>query len=229
MKRQIAGLVGFAAMVAAAAAYAAYEDRAPAPAPTADVRIELDGPTARWVGSGVHLAPGYILTNNHVACSAETPIVKVRGRDSELMTATVLWCNKAYDLAAIAVDKDVKVGKTTRPITELIGVAELDCREAAVGETFSAVGNPAGLEFVTMAGRVAGKAREIPGMWKSVLLVDMTMISGMSGGPVYGEDGRVIGINVGTLSASDVTKAPGQGGLSMVIPASVACALMGRA
>lgn len=217
MFRKIAtGILAGLVALAIGAGVASYVS--PAPQASADVRIEVSSTSGGGVGSGVQIAPGFVLTNNHVVCDGVDKI-RVVDRNSVGYEATVLWCNRDYDLAALSFNN--ANGK--------VGVRRLDCREPTVGEAIRSVGNPAGLEFVTMRGRVAAPAQALPPKWQSVLLVDMTMISGMSGGAAYGADGRVVGINAGVLPSGNSPGLPGQGGLSLIIPASIVCMLTGRA
>lgn len=177
----------------------------------ADVKIEVIAPTGNGVGSGVYIGNGMILTAAHVLGGATT--VKVKSDVGDVQQADVLWVNLAYDIAAIA---------PTNP--GRFRAANLACREAGVGERIAAAGNPAGIEFVTMHGFVSGASRELAPKWKSAFLTDMTTIGGMSGGGIYDEAGRVVGITVGTLGFNVPS-----GGLGFAVPGSTVCKLLGRA
>jgi serine protease Do len=181
----------------------------------ADVRIERDvkvgGQTKQSVGSGVYIGNGIILTAAHVVDGAKE--VRVKSDAGDIQTATVLWTNAAYDLAAIR-------PTNSRRFKE----ARLACVEPHEGDEVKAAGNPAGIEFVTMHGYVSGKSRKMAPDWEAVFLTDMTTIGGMSGGGVYNREGYVVGITVGTLGYN----APA-GGLGFAVPGKVACQMLGRA
>lgn len=138
-------------------------------------------------GSGVHIGGGFVISAAHVAEKAAK--VKLRSEGGKAVEGTVLWVNSAYDIALIKTDEDA------------FGSAPLSCSEAKRGETITAMGNPLGVEFVESTGRIAGKPREL-GPWKSVFVTDMTIVMGMSGGPVFNEAGEVIGITVGVMAAN---------------------------
>lgn len=103
----------------------------------------------------------------------------------------------------------------------------LDCRVAANGEHVTATGNPTVFEFISSTGRIAGVEREF-GPWARVLPVDMTIVMGMSGGPVFAADGRVVGISVGVLVAP-VGFAASLTGFGAVVPSAAVCELLARA
>ena len=178
------------------------------PPETSVVKVEL--PNGH--GSGVHIGHGYIVTAAHVV-GKETK-VKLRSEGGKPIEGTVLWSNAAYDVALIQTDASA------------FGSAKLSCGEAKRGDTITAMGNPLGIEFVSSTGKIAGKPRKV-GPWLSVFVTDMTIVMGMSGGPVFNEDGQVIGITVGVMAAT-VGFSPSLVGFGFVVPSSAVCSLMAR-
>jgi S1-C subfamily serine protease len=174
------------------------------------------------LGSGVHIGGGNILTAAHVVGDAKTVKIKTfAGVESD---ADVLWINKDFDIALIHTGGNVS------------GSSALDCREPAFGEQLQAIGNPLGIEFVASFGRVAGSGRKL-GNWNRVIVTDMTTVMGQSGGGVFADDGRIVGINVGVTlaplkSGKDAAGAdvytPTMTGFGFVVPASVVCDLLAR-
>jgi serine protease Do len=156
-----------------------------------------------------------VITAAHVV--GDMPIAQIISDNGATQTGTVLWVNKAYDIAAIEID-----GSKNLP-------ASLACRIPTVGETIDAEGQPVGIKFITMHGYVAGEARELAPKWKSAFVADLTVISGMSGGGVYDQFGDVIGITVGAMDPHGAPDAPASGGLGFIVPSSVVCSLLGRA
>lgn len=160
-------------------------------------------------GSGFVYNGQYIITAAHVV-GAESK-VKYKGADGVEREAEVLWANKAYDVALLAVDRKLPS-------------AQMACREASVGETVTAKGNPLAVEFIQTEGKIAGSARPIHG-WRSVYVADLSAAGGMSGGPVFDADGNVIGITVGGAIAP-----MGFGGsfvgLTFLVPSSAICGLL---
>jgi len=183
---------------------------------TAPRGTELPGSTVKLIaaqghGSAVHIGNGYYITAMHVV-GTETK-VKIKTDDGLLSDATVLWGNKAHDIALVRGPDDV-------------ASADLDCRVADEGEVISARGNPIDLEFINAGGHVAGIERPI-GPWASALPVDMTIVMGMSGGPVFDADGDVIGIMVGVLVAP-MGFGGSLTGMGTIVPSSAVCSLLGR-
>ena len=78
---------------------------------------------------------------------------------------------------------------------------------------------------ITTSLTVAGSVRAI-GDWKAAIPMDGTMGPGMSGGS-FVIDGYVAGINVGVAMAP-ASGFPSFFGISIIVPSSVVCDLMGR-
>lgn len=164
-------------------------------------------------GSGVHIGNGYIVTAAHVL--GDTGSVKLKSSAGDTQSGSVLWANKTYDIALVRAERPAR-----------LAAAKLACRDATVGETVTAEGNPATLEFVTAYGAVAGAPREM-GPWKSAFVVDGTIVMGMSGGGVFDAKGNVVGIAVGVMSVP-VGFGASLTGFGAVVPSSVVCALLAR-
>lgn len=173
---------------------------------------KLAGPVVKLIletghGSGVHIGKGYILTAAHVVASVQKLKIKTdKGKTGE---ADVLWFNKEYDVALIHT-------------TTKLQAAEIACEPIAPGALTRATGNPANQEFISTWGRVSGRAIDTP--WKVAVVADMTIVPGMSGGGLFDEAGRLVGILVGTM-------ARGLGGIvpiGYVVPASAFCGMLGR-
>lgn len=183
----------------------------PKPQPSAVVKV-LAG---SGHGSGFHYGDRFIVTAAHVVEGVETATIKTD--DGAIRTATLLWVNKAHDVALLRLDGDAPPA---------MKASKLTCREPAAGQGLRAAGNPGSLEFVSTYGRVSGKARKF-GPWSSVVVYDGTVAPGMSGGPVYDTDENVTGITVGLMvvpSGFSASLVP----VSYVVPASAICMLMGR-
>lgn len=181
-----------------------------APTAAADVRIEVTSEGEQGIGSGVYIGNGIIITAAHVVRNADSLMIKTEEGDYQL--GEVLWLNDSYDVAAVA---------PRNP--DIFVAANMACREPIVGEKIASMGNPAGIEFITMHGFVSGKTREMEPKWRAVFTTDMTTIGGMSGGATYDDAGNVIGITTGTLGFNGPS-----GGIGFVVPSSIVCKLMGR-
>lgn len=197
--------VALVAIIALVFGAYAYTPAAPT-LPGSTVKIVLDA----GHGSGVHIGNGYIITAAHVVGDK---IPKVKLDDGSEQDAVVMWTNRAHDIALLRT-------------ASTMSASALDCRVAANGERVTAKGSPTVLEFVSSAGRIAGAEREF-GPWARVLPVDMTIVMGMSGGPVFAADGRVVGISVGVLVAS-LGFTPSLTGFGAVVPSAAVCELLAR-
>lgn len=160
-------------------------------------------------GSGTHIGGGFILTAAHVM----TGDALIQLDDGSVHSTETLWINKKYDVALIRAD--VKIQS-----------APLDCRSIQVGETFQMHGNPTILDNIVTVGRYAGEPRQA-GPWARVLPVDGVIVMGMSGGGVISNNGYLIGINVGVLTAN-VGFGISITGIGFIVPAPVICDLLGR-
>lgn len=158
-------------------------------------------------GSGVYIGDGIVITAAHVARHDGLSVVT---HDEVSRTATVLWTDPEHDIAAL------------RIVPDGITASRIDCSGPVVGERVTAFGSPADLDFLRTSGVVAGEARTID-IWKSVVPVDMTVVQGMSGGPVMNSDSNVVGITVGLQSTITGTT-----GIGIVVPSTVVFELLAR-
>jgi S1-C subfamily serine protease len=125
-----------------------------------------------------------------------------------------LWANADYDAALLRVAG-----------LKGIAAASLSCRAPAVGDAIHIVGNPAGMEFVRTHGRIAS-AMAAHGPWRTAMVVDITVLSGMSGAPVFDVDQRIAGLAVGIWEQGTFARAPT--GLGYIVPGAAICPLLGR-
>lgn len=211
--RVVNWFTGIAASTVLAAVFAVYSlgQSSPPPSPDSPV-VKIVLPMGH--GSGVHLGNGYILTANHVV--KVTGDIKIKTTSGRLIKAEVLWGNEPYDIAMI------RVGSFDN-----LAASKLSCREPFVGEVLKAKGAPSDLEFMTTIGFTAGPVQEW-GAWRAVNPVDLTIVPGMSGGPVYDNKQQVVGISVLTMVQSMGGFVPSWVRFGGIVPGSIICELMGR-
>jgi serine protease Do len=156
-------------------------------------------------GSGFIIDPdGIIVTNNHVVDHAKS--VSVTLDDGTELPAKVVGRDPRTDIAVLRVSGGHKL-----PYVQL-GNSD----DVKVGEWVVAMGNPFGLGGTVTAGIVSARGRDIgSGPYDSFLQIDAPINRGNSGGPLFTQDGRVVGINTAILSPSG-----GSIGIGFAIPAN---------
>jgi S1-C subfamily serine protease len=185
------------------------------PSPSAGkptVKIVLE----RGHGSGVYIGSNLILTAAHVVDNSKDGKVKIKTEGGNILTGEVLWSSKARDVALVRVSGTVG-----------LKAAVLSCDMPKPGDIIQARGNPLSVEFFSSWGHVAGTIRKM-GPWLEGLPTDMTILPGMSGGPVFGADGRVVGLAVGVLMAPAGFGSMSFTGATLIVPGSTICPLLGR-
>ena len=157
-------------------------------------------------GSGFLIsADGYVVTNNHVVKGATK--VTVTLDDGTKLPAKIVGRDPKTDLALLQVNS-----KTHLPFIEL---GESD--HVLPGEWVVAVGNPYGLGGTVTAGIVSALGRDIgDGPYNSFFQIDAPINRGNSGGPLFTQDGKVIGVNTAIYSPNG-----GSIGIGFAIPSDV--------
>lgn len=167
---------------------------------------------ARSLGSGFIIDPeGYIVTNNHVITGrdGQTVVDKITVilNDDRRFEARVVGRDPATDLALLKVEAK-----------GLPYVQWGDSTKARVGDWVLAIGNPFGLGVTVTAGIVSALHREIGvGQYDRLIQTDASINRGNSGGPMFDNNGRVIGIATAILSPTG-----GNIGIGFAIPADQA-------
>ena len=164
-------------------------------------------------GSATHIGRGYFITAAHVVSSSEA--VTIKAEEGFEVEGEVLWANKATDVAMVR----VKDASRFRAVP-------MSCRMPALDEQVTAYGNPGSVEFVSTRGRIVSGLRQM-GPWREVVITDMTIVMGMSGGGVIDRHGYLVGISVGVMTAS-LGFMPSLTGIGVIVPASTICGVMGR-
>ncbi len=158
------------------------------------------------LGSGFIVdAQGHIVTNDHVVKNASD--IQVTLADGRKMAAKVVGVDPKTDLAVLQVKSD----------TPLPHLALGDSDATRVGDWVVAVGNPFGLGGTVTAGILSARGRQIgEGPYDDFLQIDAPINRGNSGGPLFAQDGTVIGVNTAIYSPSG-----GSVGIGFAIPASI--------
>lgn len=143
-------------------------------------------------GSGFLISPdGYVVTNNHVVKGATK--VKVTLDDGTTLPAKIVGRDGKTDIALLKITSSQKL-----PFIEL-GNSD----DVQPGQWVVAVGNPYGLGGTVTAGIVSARGRDInEGPYDNFIQVDAPINRGNSGGPLFTQDGKVVGVNTAILSPS---------------------------
>lgn len=161
------------------------------------------------MGSGIIInEEGYILTNYHVINGANQ--VSVIFNNKKEVAAKIINYDADLDLAIIKVTENVKMP----------AVAELgNSKDAQVGDSVVAIGNPLGKELLgsVTSGIISATNREIAvGNTKQTLIqTDAAINPGNSGGALVNSAGQVIGINSAKMGGDGVE------GLGFSIPIDI--------
>ena len=157
-------------------------------------------------GSGFIIdADGTVVTNNHVVKGAKS--VSVTLDDGTQLPARVIGRDARTDLAVLRIDAGRKLA--------FIELGDSD--QVKVGEWVVAMGNPFGLGGTVTAGIVSARSRDIgSGPYDNFLQIDAPINRGNSGGPLFTQDGRVVGVNSAILSPSG-----GSVGIGFAIPSNM--------
>ena len=172
-------------------------------------RFEQQMPQGRpqgGLGSGFIISEeGQIVTNHHVVAGASTVTVKLA--DGRSFDAEVVGSDPATDIALLSIKADVDL-----PFVNF-GASD----DMRVGDEVVAVGNPFGLSSTVTSGIISAKSRDInAGPYDEFIQTDAAINRGNSGGPLFNNDGDVIGVNTAILS-------PGGGsvGIGFAVPSDV--------
>lgn len=157
-------------------------------------------------GSGFIIdASGTVVTNNHVVKDARS--VSITLSDGTNLPARIVGRDPRTDLAVLKVSAGHPL-----PYIELG-----DSAKVRPGEWVVAVGNPFGLGGTVTAGIVSASGRDIgSGPYDDFIQIDAPINRGNSGGPLFTQDGRVVGVNTAILSPSG-----GSVGIGFAIPSDM--------
>lgn len=148
---------------------------------------------------------GYLLTNHHVIENASK--VTITLNDRREIDATVVGSDERTDVALLKVNG--------------AGFPELrtgDVGRLRVGEPVLAIGSPFGFDYSASAGIVSAKMRNMMGETAVPFIqTDVALNPGNSGGPLFNQQGEVVGVNSRIFSGTG-----GYMGLSFSIPIDVA-------
>lgn len=166
-------------------------------------------------GSGLILSPQLILTNHHVIKGADRLRITFATGAILGLDANVVVSDSITDLAVIRLPnelpadlKDDIQGETPFADSE---------KDVHVGDWALAVGSPLGYKHTLTQGVISAKGRLLTNILELVELIqtDAAMNPGNSGGPLFDQRGRLMGINVAIASDNGVNQ-----GIGFAIPSN---------
>lgn len=166
--------------------------------------------------AGVYLSSDLVVTAAHVVGDGK-PALTVETEAGTSVRADVLLISREFDLALLSVS-----GLKARE-------ARLNCAVTTpVGTPVTAVGHHGKFRFIHTRGTIAGTLLPPSALnaddAKRLIPVSMTILPGMSGGPLVTDDGRVVGI-VDAVPV-DGPVVPAFTGLGFAVPASAVCEML---
>jgi len=167
---------------------------------------QMGGAVHEARGSGFIIRQdGLVVTNNHVVKDEKS--VSVTLDDGTELKAKVLGTDPRTDIAVLKID----AGKPL-PFIQLG-----NSRDVKPGEWVVAMGNPFGLGGSVTAGIVSAVSRDIgSGPYDQFIQIDAPINQGNSGGPLFTQDGKVIGMNTAIFSPTG-----GSVGIGFAIPSDM--------
>lgn len=158
------------------------------------------------LGSGFIISSdGQIVTNHHVVAGADTVTVKMA--DDRSFEAKVVGSDPMTDVALLKIEADVDLPFVSFGTTDGL----------RVGDEVVAVGNPFGLGGTVTSGIISALSRDIrSGPFDDFIQTDASINKGNSGGPLFNNDGQVIGVNTAILSPDG-----GSVGIGFAVPADL--------
>jgi S1-C subfamily serine protease len=169
---------------------------------------------AKGHGTGTIVGPHAVLTAYHVV--QETPLA-VTFFHGPMVRGRVTWYDERLDLALV----DVAVPQGYPSI-------ELDCHDLRAGERLVSIGHPTQSRWVVSGGYLdavdsIGEGQLVP--------LGFPIGLGTSGGPVFDEDGRVVGIALAILAERNPASAAydrfKDTGIGLMLPAKDFCTALG--
>lgn len=167
------------------------------------VSITASSGSSTSTGTGIIMSSdGYIITNYHVASSAQQIVVLLT--DGQEYTACQVGGDETSDIMVLKISA-----------TGLTPAEFGDSDAAEVGDSVVAIGDPLGIELRgTMTdGIICGIKRDVDvgDRTMSLMQTNAALNSGNSGGPLVNMEGQVIGINTIKLSSTGYTTVEGLG------------------
>ncbi|MCD8372071.1 MAG: serine protease [Clostridia bacterium] len=146
---------------------------------------------------------GTVITNAHVVAADKKPAADVKA----------YVCGKTFpaEVIKISPDEDLALIKVKGAPAAMKGVKFADIFKVRNGQMLYVIGNSLGGGTCITSGIVSDKRRDVGG--KPRLMTDCAVNKGNSGGPVFNDEGEVVGTVVAVTTAAE--------GMNYAIPADI--------
>ena len=166
-------------------------------------------------GSGFVISDqGHVVTNTHVIEDAMRDGIEVNFLDGTIVRAQIVGMDRDSDLAVLQVPT---------PPEQLQPLVLADSDRLVIGQTALAIGSPFGQRWTLTRGIVSALDRTIQGLNRfsigSVIQTDAAINQGNSGGPLFNQQGEVIGVNSQIVTESRFS--PVNSGVGFAIPSNL--------
>jgi TPR repeat protein len=179
---------------------------------------EEEPPTSSRTGSGFFVSKlGHVVTNEHVVRNCGS--VTVGDNANKQISATVLETDKRNDLALLKLSSMAMASANTKSLIQKLGLRVvplssnglLRSDDVELGERLMVGGYPYGDIFSNTIKVTGGMVSAIRGMGddSGQFQMDAAVQPGNSGGPIYDENGNIVGVVVAQLDKMKVAKAIG--------------------
>ena len=145
----------------------------------------IDAKDNRWTGSRFVFHDGYIATNHHVVDNMWIGSAKLAGKEEIYPVEAIIDIDKERNLAII------KVGGIDAPALSLA-----DSDTVQIDDRVYIAGNPRGLEVLFLDGVISAIRGDST---DKIFQMTAPISQGSSGGPVFNENGEVVGVSSVTL------------------------------
>lgn len=171
-------------------------------------------------GSGVAITGDTVMTADHVVEGAKA--LEIVTSDGRTYPVEVLWRNAKTDTALLRA-LPIDGGPTPN-----LHYAPVACRAAELSEPITLIGNPS-IALWRVARGTVGSVRTMSDADLAYLVpLDITAAGGDSGGPIFDQDGNVIGLLTAGLVQQIGFGSAGFIMVSLMTPALGFCDLIGR-
>lgn len=168
-------------------------------------------------GTGFYIGDGYVITAAHVV--ANQADYKIETQENDVFSVEIIEKFTEYDVAVLKLDV----------IPSYLVSVDMTCQDPEIGTELHSVGNPQVLEFAHVWGKVSyPRIDDLFDRFKRVFVVDMTIVPGQSGAPLFNDNGKVEGIISSVMIHAINAQAPNIVGYGYGIPSSVICELAGE-